>query len=74
MEQEKRECGIVCDKKCPYEGNDLSWVLRRGGCPFNHKEIIESAAQAKRRLGQQKQKHQDRSYTSKNEGKAKFRD
>ncbi len=51
--------------------SDTTWVNRRGGCGmFPHRDLPEGM---KRRVGQQKQKHQDRSYTSKNDRKAKFR-
>jgi hypothetical protein len=59
-------------KKCPYEGNDLSWVERRGGCPFNQPRRPETAQERKFRVGQQKQKFSDRGYSSKNDRKGKF--
>lgn len=49
---------------------DTSWVNRRGGCSMLPERDMP---QSYGRVGQQKQKHQDRSYTSKNEGKAKYR-
>jgi len=48
---------------------DLSWVNRRGGCPmFPERELPVGRG----RVGQQKQKHQDKSYHSKNDGKRKY--
>ncbi len=50
---------------------DTSWVNRRGGCPmFPLRDIPETM---KKRVGQQKQKHQDRSYSGKNDRRGKFR-
>jgi hypothetical protein len=60
---------------CPYEGNDISWIERRGGCPFKWKAEVEEKKgfMTRRRVGQQKQKFSDRSYSSKNERKGKYR-
>jgi hypothetical protein len=50
---------------------DLSWVNRRGGCPmFPERDLPEAM---KKRVGQQKQKHNDKSYHSKNDGKRKYK-
>jgi hypothetical protein len=52
---------------------DRSWVNRRGGCGmFPERDLPEAM---KKRVGQQKQKHSDRSYSSKNDrsGRTKFR-
>lgn len=51
--------------------NDISWVNRHGGCGM-FPDRGESDLNVKKRAGQQKQKHQDRSYTSKNDGRPKF--
>jgi len=63
---------------CPkYDGEKclvyyrLDWVNRRGGCPmFPHRDLPEGR---RKRMGQQKQKHQDRAYGSKNDGRRKFK-
>jgi hypothetical protein len=53
---------------------DLSWVNRRGGCPsFPLRDLPENYKAHIRRVGQQKQKHSDRSYSSKNDGRRKFK-
>jgi hypothetical protein len=50
---------------------DTSWVNRRGGCgSFPERDLPETF---KKRVGQQKQKHSDRSYSSKNDRRGKFR-
>ncbi len=50
---------------------DTSWVNRRGGCPmFPLRDLPEAI---KKRVGQQKQKHQDRAYSGKNDRRGKFR-
>lgn len=44
---------------------DTSWVNRRGGCPlFPQRDMTGSNLQAKKRVGQQKQKFSDRSYNN----------
>ena len=49
---------------------DVSWVNRRGGCGmFPHRDLPEAM---RKRVGQQKQKHSDRSYGSKNNNRMKF--
>jgi hypothetical protein len=49
---------------------DRSWVNRRGGCGmFPLRDLPEGI---KKRVGQQKQKHYDRSYSSKNSGRMKY--
>jgi hypothetical protein len=51
--------------------DDTTWVNRRGGCPnFPLRDLPEAM---KKRVGQQKQKHSDPSYHSKNDRKSKFR-
>jgi hypothetical protein len=53
---------------------DLSWVNRRGGCPmFPERDMTGSPSLRKIRAGQQKQKHEDRKYHSKNDGKRKYK-
>jgi hypothetical protein len=53
---------------------DVSWVNRRGGCPmFPERDMTGSPSLRKQRAGQQKQKHQDRTYKSKWERKGKYR-
>jgi hypothetical protein len=50
--------------------DDTSWVNRRGGCgSFPERDLPESH----KRVGQQKQKHSDRSYSSKNDSRTKFK-
>ena len=50
---------------------DTSWVNRRGGCPnFPLRDLPETM---KKRVGQQKQKFEDRKYHSKNDGKRKYK-
>lgn len=63
---------------CPKYGNEgctiyanVAWVNRRGGCDMIP-DRGESPLKVKKRAGQQKQKHSDRSYASKNDGKRKF--
>ncbi len=60
--------------------NDISWVNRIGGCGMYPSVELPSGLSyydgkitRKGRSGQQKQAHRDRSYTSKNDRKAKFR-
>jgi len=54
--------------------NYTGWVNRRGGCGlFPERDMTGSPSQRKQRAGQQKQKHQDRSYHSKNDGKRKYK-
>lgn len=52
-----RGCGLECNRQpCMYEGNDVSWVKRRGGCagvPLTRITTVEQ--QHKGRVGQQKQ-------------------
>jgi hypothetical protein len=49
---------------------DRSWVNRIGGCGmFPERDMPESH----KRVGQQKQKHYDRPYHSKNDSRGKFR-
>jgi hypothetical protein len=49
---------------------DVAWVNRIGGCGmFPERDMPESH----KRVGQQKQKHSDRSYHSKNDSRGKFR-
>lgn len=64
---------------CPKDGGgysectiytDTSWVNRIGGCAMLPERDMPISHG---RVGQQKQKHQDRSYTSKNDRKSKFR-
>ena len=67
-EQACGHCHKYIDDQCSIY-LDTSWVNRRGGCsmlperemPPNHK-----------RVGQQKQKHSDRSYGSKNSRRDKY--
>ena len=60
--------------------DDVSWVNRRGGCGmFPSRELLpgmsylDGKITRKGRSGQQKQKHEDRKYHSKNDRKTKFR-
>jgi hypothetical protein len=54
--------------------DDTEWVNRLGGCPsFPLRDLPETLGGMQRRVGQQKQKHSDRSYSSKNDGRRKFR-
>jgi hypothetical protein len=49
-----------------------AWVNLRGGCGmFPLRDLPEPMR--KKRVGQQKQKHQDKSYHSKNDTRTKFR-
>ena len=53
---------------------DTSWVNRMGGCPFfPMRDMTGAPSLRKERAGQQKQKHQDRTYHSKNDGKRKYK-
>ena len=61
---------------------DVSWVERLGGCPaFPYREVPRSRGEymdgkiisGNQRPGQQKQKHDDRKYHSKNDGKRKYK-
>jgi hypothetical protein len=60
---------------------DTSWVNRRGGCPhFPYRELparsglsyIDGKIVGRGRVGQQKQAHQDRSYSGKNSRRGKY--
>jgi hypothetical protein len=57
-----------------------TWVNRRGGCPmFPYRDLppsltyIDGVIHGRGRVGQQKQKHEDRKYKSKNDGRLKYR-
>jgi hypothetical protein len=52
-----------------YESTD--WVNRQGGCGFFPERDMPPSFG---RVGQQKQKHQDRAYSGKNDGRRKYRD
>jgi hypothetical protein len=50
---------------------NTSWINRRGGCPaFPLRDLPEAMI---KRVGQQKQKHSDRAYSSKNDRRTKFK-
>jgi hypothetical protein len=58
---------------------DTSWVNRIGGCPaFPYRELptylsyVDGRIIGRGRIGQQKQKHNDRKYASKNDRRRKF--
>jgi hypothetical protein len=54
--------------------SDVSWVNRRGGCPsFPLRDLPENYKAHIRRVGQQKQRHSDRAYSSKNDRRTKFK-
>lgn len=55
-------------KMYPYEF-EVSWINRRGGCPYFPERDMPAW---KGRVGQQKQKHNDRTYHSKNDGKRRY--
>jgi hypothetical protein len=55
------------------------WINARGGCPhFPYRELpigltyVDGVIHGKGRVGQQKQKHQDRAYASKWDRKGKY--
>jgi hypothetical protein len=53
---------------------DTSWVNRRGGCPeYPGRDLTGLHGLHKVRAGQQKQKHEDKKYRSKNDGKRKYK-
>ena len=72
---------MTCDGEvhCTIYAN-RSWVNRVGGCGmFPFRELppglsyIDGRIAGRGRIGQQKQKHEDRKYHSKNDGKRKYK-